>query len=207
MTTSSSAPGWSTARCLLASGLCVFALVSCSSESAEADPKSTPGPTSQPSPSSTAPADSPTIREVVPHYASDLKDLRRLAGLADAVFIGTVSEQAGTFVRYGHTNTRFKVKVQLALKGSPATEVVVEQEGGHDPVKNTTYIVKGDTPLEAGTTYALSAMYRGNENIYSVIPIYGDARLTGEEAKELSAGATPKPVADMREAVAHQIPS
>ncbi|SEA29802.1 hypothetical protein SAMN04488580_102287 [Mycobacterium sp. 283mftsu] len=143
----------------------------------------------------------------MPHYATDVTDLRRLAGLADAVFIGTVSEQAGTFVRSGHTNTQFKVKVQLALKGSPAGDVVVEQEGGHDPVKNVTYVVKGDAPLEPGTTYALYAMYRGKENLYSIIPAHGDARLTAEEAKELSAGTTPKPVADMREAVAHQIPS
>jgi len=133
--------------------------------------------------------------------------LRRLAGLADAVFVGTVSEQDGTFVRYGHTNTRFKVKVQLVLKGSPATDVIVEQEGGRDLVKNITYVVKGDTPLEAGATYVLSAMYRENENLYSIIPIYGNARLTDEEAKELAAGKSPKPVADMREAIAHQIAS
>jgi len=191
---------------LLASGLCLMTLVSCSNDFAAADPTSTASTTSSP-PSATVPVTSAGIREVVPHYATDVTDLRRLAGLADAVFVGTVSEQDGTFVRYGHTNTRFKVKVQLVLKGSPATDVIVEQEGGRDLVKNITYVVKGDTPLEAGATYVLSAMYRENENLYSIIPIYGNARLTDEEAKELAAGKSPKPVADMREAIAHQIAS
>jgi hypothetical protein len=143
----------------------------------------------------------------VPHYATDVTDLRRLAGLADAVFVGTVSGQDGTFVRYGHTSTRFKVKVQLVLKGSPPSDVIVEQEGGRDPVKNIIYVVKGDTPLEAGATYVLSAMYREKENLYSIIPICGNARLTDDEAQGLSAGKSPKPVADVREAIAHQIPS
>lgn len=189
---------------LLLSGLCLVSLVSCGDESASADPTSTAGTTSAPS-SSTVPTASPTIREVVPYYAADLTDARRLAGLADAVFVGTVSEQSDITVRYGQVNTRFKVKVKLALKGSPAGEVVVEQEGGRDSVKNIIYIVKGDAPLEVGATYVFSAMYRDKENLYSIIPVYGNTRLTAEENKQLSAGTTPKRVADVRDAVAHQI--
>jgi len=144
---------------------------------------------------------------VVPYYASDVKDPRRLAGLADAVFVGTVSEQAGFKIRHGQATTHFKVKVLQALKGTPAGEVVVEQEGGRDEKRNITYVVKGDRTLETGTSYILSTKFRDTENIYGVIPVYGNTRLTPDQASELSAGGTPKPVAEMRDSIAHQIPS
>ncbi|MBA0048522.1 hypothetical protein [Mycobacteroides sp. LB1] len=149
----------------------------------------------------------PTLREVVPYYATDIKDLRRLAGLANAVFVGTVSEQSGVIIRYGQANTQFKVKVLQALKGTPASDVVVEQEGGHNDKNNITYIVKGDTPLTVGSTYLFAATYRGDEHIYSIIPVYGDTLLTAEQTSDLQAGKTPQLLADMRDAVAHQIPS
>lgn len=149
----------------------------------------------------------PTLREVVPYYATDVKDARRLAGLAHVVFVGTVSEQSGVIIRYGQANTQFKVKVLQALKGTPGGDVIVEQEGGHDDKKNTTYIVKGDAALTLGSTYLFAATFRDNEHVYSIIPVYGDTLLTTEQTSELRSGKTPQPITDMRDAIAHQIPS
>ncbi|WP_131822168.1 hypothetical protein [Mycobacteroides saopaulense] len=155
-----------------------------------------------------APAgNSPSIREVVPYYAADVRDLRRLAGLAESVFVGTVSEQSGVIIRYGQANTQFKVKVLQPLKGTAANDVTVEQEGGHDEKRNTTYIIKDDTPLKAGGTYLFAATFRENEHVYSIIPVYGNIPLTTEQTSELQSGSPPQPITDMREAVAHQIPS
>ncbi|MFD6196546.1 hypothetical protein ACFWE3_07550 [Mycobacteriaceae bacterium NPDC060252] len=133
--------------------------------------------------------------------------MRRLAGLANAVFVGTVSEQSGVIIRYQQANTQFKVKVLQSLKGAAEGGIIVEQEGGHDDNNNTTYIVKGDAALTVGSTYLFAATYRDNEHVYSIIPVYGDTLLTTEQTSELRAGKTPQPIADMRDAVAHQIPS
>lgn len=200
----------------LLGGVCVITLVSCGSEpatkdhspqSSTASQQSSASPQSSPTAAPTPFDTVPTLREVVPYYATDIKDLRRLAGLANAVFVGTVSEQSGVIIRYGQANTQFKVKVLQALKGTPASDVVVEQEGGHNDKNNITYIVKGDTPLTVGSTYLFAATYRGDEHIYSIIPVYGDTLLTAEQTSDLQAGKTPQLLADMRDAVAHQIPS
>ncbi|TDZ94474.1 hypothetical protein CCUG62472_02669 [Mycobacteroides salmoniphilum] len=190
--------------------MCTLILASCGNDSTTNDhsAKTTEVAPITTSAVSSAPIrDVPSLREVVPYYATDVKDLRRLAGLANAVFVGSVSEQSGVIIRYQQANTQFKVKVLQALKGAPAGDVIVEQEGGHDDKKNITYIVKGDAPLVIGSTYLFAATYRDNEHLYSIIPVYGDTLLTAEQASELQAGKAPQPVEDMRDAVAHQIPS
>ncbi|WP_423488721.1 hypothetical protein [Mycobacteroides sp. PCS013] len=197
-------------RSMLLGSICAVVLASCGNDSTT---EGTPAKTTQVEPITTssvasAPAaDFPSIREVVPHYATDVRDLRRLAGLAEAVFAGTVSEQSGVIIRYGQANTQFKVNVLQALKGTPANTVTVEQEGGRDEKKNTTYIIKDDTPLKVGGTYLFAATYRENERVYGIIPVYGNTPLTDEQTSELQAGKTPQPVTEMRGAVAHQIPS
>ncbi|MGH3726795.1 MAG: hypothetical protein ACRDUS_22020 [Mycobacterium sp.] len=170
----------------------------------------TQSPTSSPVPTSplTGPSGLVVVKEITPTYSTDLSDQRRLAGLADAIFVGTVKEKQGvTLRRVNIAYTRFIVNVALSLKGDASGAVAVEQQGGFDTKSNTRYIVKGDRPLETNDTYIFAAMYREKENTYNVINVYGDIPLTDTEAGAINSGNPPAAIVRMRDSVANQIPS
>ncbi|WP_131822610.1 hypothetical protein [Mycobacteroides chelonae] len=148
------------------------------------------------------------VKEVTPTYGSDLTDQRRLAGLADAIFVGEVKEVRGVILRHADiAYTKFLVNVKLGLKGGVSGVVTVEQQGGFDAKSNTRYIVKGDRPLEVGGIYILAVMHREKENTYNVINLYGDTLLTGADASAVTSDEPPVAVVKMRDAIANQIPS
>lgn len=154
------------------------------------------------------PSRPPIFRESEPRYTTDVTDQRRLAGLADTIFVGTVTGNNG--IRFRHeiiAVTRFSVNVVQALKGNASGVVAVEQEGGHDPQTNITYTIKGDRALAVGASYLFATIMRPKEAVYSVISIYGDTPLTRQEVAAVTTNSPPGAVVRMRESISHQIPS
>lgn len=154
------------------------------------------------------PSRPPIFRESEPRYTTDVTDQRRLAGLADTIFVGTVTGNNG--IRFRHeiiAVTRFSVNVVQALKGNASGVVAVEQEGGHDPQTNITYTIKGDRSLAVGASYLFATIMRPKEAVYSVISIYGDTPLTRQEVAAATTNSPPAAVVRMRESISHQIPS
>ncbi|MEU9807686.1 hypothetical protein [Mycobacterium sp. NPDC050853] len=158
--------------------------------------------------SSAGPSRLVEVKEITPTYRIDLGDQRRLAGLADAIFVGTVKEKQDTIFRHANiAYTKFTVNIMLVLKGGASGAVTVEQQGGFDAKSNTRYIVKGDRPLATGGAYIFVAMHREKENTYNVINMYGDIPLTDAEASAATSENPPVAIVKMRDSIANQIPS
>lgn len=147
-----------------------------------------------------------TVKEVVPHYPFDIGDKRRLAGIADNIFIGKVDSKIDTALHEnGIAYTKFAVDVVGNMKGNASGMVIAEQQGGHYSRTNTIYTVKGDRILSVGNNYLFVATFESRARIYNIVNGYGDIPLTSGEVSAYLAGNPPRSVIDMRDAVANQI--
>jgi hypothetical protein len=111
-------------------------------------------------------------------FVTDFSDRRRLAGFADAVFIGRVGTVTGAKSLSMTPETQFSVTVQRTLKGTVQGSVVVNQEGGQDPRDGSTILFEDDRLLQAGHTYAFAARFNKTENWYTLVPVWGNIDLT-----------------------------
>lgn len=143
-------------------------------------------------------------------YAFDIDDLRRLAGFADAVFIGKVIGQQGSKALNSFPETQFRVEVLSTLKGRVDQTVTVNQFGGVDGRTQQVILDEGDRLIEPGQTYLFVTRYLPSEDWYTAAPIVTSRKLTEREAQ---AAANPRStvgqaelVVDMRAAIVDQIP-
>lgn len=121
-------------------------------------------------PSSTS---APQTIYLEPSWAFDIYDERRVVGAADSVFVGTVNEIVGTVNRTAMPETQFSVTVLSVIKGDLAGNVVVNQQGGYDPVRNQAIYTEGDAPLNTGQSYIFSTVFDPAISAENFIPIVG----------------------------------
>jgi hypothetical protein len=140
------------------------------------------------------------VKRMHASWVTDFSDRRRLAGFADAVFIGRVDAVGGAKSLSTAPETQFSVKVQRTLKGTVKGSVVVNQEGGKDPRDGSTLLYEDDQLLQAGHTYVFAARFNKAENWYTVIPVWGNIDLT-----DLPNSEADRADRDFRTAVARQI--
>jgi hypothetical protein len=140
------------------------------------------------------------VKHMYASFVTDFSDRRRLAGFADAVFIGRVDAVAGTKSPSMAPETQFSVQVQRTLKGAVKGSVVVNQEGGKDPGDGSTILYEDDQLLQPGHAYVFAARFNRTENWYTVVPVWGNIDLT-----ELSNSEAGHAHRDFQTAVTRQI--
>ncbi|MGZ9829987.1 hypothetical protein ACXYTP_24025 [Tsukamurella ocularis] len=134
----------------------------------------------------------------------NIRDLRVLAGYADAIYCARVESVVRT--DSGKPNdpwTVFSVKVFKTLKGEPVSDLIeVRQQGGD--VDGARTRIRSDSLMEVGKTYIIST--RGADN--SVVPVYGHYQLTSDDAERLNTpeGEQPIKVTVMEDAIGNAIP-
>lgn len=88
-------------------------------------------------------------------YAFDVTDRRQVAGFADHVFVGTVTDIVGVDrSRKGPPATIWQVEVAEVLKGSVSGSVRVVQYGAR--IGRSTWVMDGVTPLAVGQVFLLA---------------------------------------------------
>lgn len=114
-------------------------------------------------------------------YATDISDPRKLSGIVDNIFVGTVIKQERTFSRVGNDVwTLFSVQVEENIKGSVDGIVTVNQEGGFDARNSRTVLVDGDSLLISGETYLFATRFHPDGKWHTLAPVYGDVLITSD---------------------------
>lgn len=137
-------------------------------------------------------------RRVQVNFPINIANRQRLAGFADAVFVGKVESVTPGEERYGTPWTAARVKVQKRLKGNPPDTANVEQQGGSDRSTGRLVLVEGDSLIQQGDTYIVAARASKERGSFVVVPVYGLTRL--------EAGNDDQAVKDWEAAVAGAIP-
>ena len=120
----------------------------------------------------------PDRTHVVQWYpVTNLADDRRLAGIAENVFVGRVDEVLR--VREGTVpETEYRVTVLASIKGTLSESVVVNQEGGYLS-DGSAVIMEGDRLLERGASYLFATRRHPDLGFHTLVPRYGDLRMDG----------------------------
>jgi hypothetical protein len=105
-------------------------------------------------------------------YVTDLRDDRRLVGLAANVFVGRVVAQQGTVLLDEFPESQFQVEVLENIKGTLSGKVVVNQQGGKDG--DRLILVDGDPLLRNGQTYLFVTRPFPAKGWHTLVPHYGD---------------------------------
>ncbi len=92
--------------------------------------------------------------QIAPSYAFDVSDRRQVAGFADHVFLGTVTDKAGVDRANGPPKTIWAVEVAQVLKGTVAGSLRVRQTG------TPRWVGDGVTPLSVGGTFLVAVTDR-----------------------------------------------
>lgn len=129
-----------------------------------------------------SPPANPVIKTVQYNSVFDVTDPQRLVGWSDAVFVGKVIEKSGEKSLDGIPETQFKVEVSENIKGTLKGEVTVNQQGGYEG--NNLILIENDKLLEKGETYLFVTKYLEEEGWYTLVPVYGDIRITSESHRE-----------------------
>jgi hypothetical protein len=129
-----------------------------------------------------SPSENPVIKTVPYSNAFDVTDPQRLVGWSDAVFVGKVIEKSGEKSHDGLPETQFKVEVSENIKGTLKGAVTVNQQGGYEG--NNLILIENDKLLEKGETYLFVTKYLKEEGWYTLVPVYGDIRITSESHRE-----------------------
>ncbi|MBY6681865.1 hypothetical protein HQ312_12455 [Rhodococcus sp. BP-316] len=150
-----------------------------------------------------------------PSWAFDIYDQRRVVGAADSVFVGTVNQVIGTVNRTAMPETQFSVTVLSVIKGDLAGDVVVNQQGGYDPVSDQAIYTEGDTPLNIGQSYIFSTVLDTAISAENFIPIVGAVPVDTADVVNLDpelaqrggvAAGLPEEVQEAVSAVENEIP-
>ncbi|MBA4496085.1 hypothetical protein ACFO25_16495 [Paenactinomyces guangxiensis] len=139
----------------------------------------------------------PDQQSVHINMVTDLNDPRKLAGLAENIFVGKVISQAGTKSLSQLPETQFNVEVIQNIKGNLSGTVLVNQQGGYNQDQELV-LVENDPLLKPGHTYLFSTRYLQQEDWHTVIPIHGDVPL--KSTSELQAK-----ILNIKKAVQQQI--
>lgn len=147
-------------------------------------------------------------------FAFDIDDQRKVAGGADAVFVGTVLEQLSSVSRMEpFPETQFSVHVNSVLKGDVTGDITVSQQGGFDPATNTLLLMEDDPLLEVGSAYIFSTNLDPASGWHNVTVLAGHIPVSVDSAERMENGPAargavvdePAPVAEMRESIENQI--
>jgi len=117
-------------------------------------------------------------------WVTDVTDRRRLVGLADNVFVGTVIARREIFSVTGTDRwTRYDVEVTQALKGDLAGSAVVAQEGSPEIADGVWVSTSsGDSPLQPEGHYLLVTLYNAEGDWHAAVPFYGTLRFDSPAA-------------------------
>lgn len=119
----------------------------------------------------------PQVSRVETHDVTDLRDDRKLAGLADDIFVGEVVARAGETTGEGPNEalpeTQFTVEVRRAIKGSLSGQVVVNQQGGFRS-PNDKVLMEGDALVEPGKTYLFVTRTYTEKGWHTLVPVHGN---------------------------------
>lgn len=148
-------------------------------------------------------------------WVIDASNDRELAGFADDIFFGRVTEKVGQTTLGSFPQTNYRVEVLEVLKGSAAGVVAVSQQGGVMP-DGACFRMAGDPDLlEPGKSYLLathgsSAENGGGHLVISAGGGYGKIELpaaAGEESGGILSTATAGELRSrFADAIANQIP-
>lgn len=128
-------------------------------------------------------------------FVTDLSDDRKLAGLANNVFIGKVISKAGDKKLDIIPETQFNVQVLENIKGSLKENIMVNQQGGYDSGNDKKLVLmENDKMIEPGKVYLFATRYNVDENWYTLIPEYGDKVLDNDTKKKEAVGKYKKAV-------------
>jgi len=117
-------------------------------------------------------------------FATDLRDDRKLAGIANNIFIGKVISEVGDKKLDVIPETQFNVQVIENIKGSLNEDITVNQLGGKEDKKIV--LVENDKMIEPGKVYLFATRYNEAENWHTLIPTYGDIALDNDTKKKES---------------------
>jgi len=122
-----------------------------------------------------SPSTQPQERTMEASFVTDVSDDRKLAGIAQNIFIGKVVSEAGT-KKLGRTpETQFNVEVVENIKGNLSGTVVVNQQGGYEnKEKKNKVLVEGDDLLEPGKVYLFATRFHEGEKWHALVPVAGD---------------------------------
>jgi len=142
---------------------------------------------------------------------TDLSDDRKLAGYADSIFFGQVNEELGQSEERGWPETQFSVKILEVLKGSVDGEATVNQQGGFNTRKNSTFRMMGDPELlEPGNSYLFVTRPLVRKGWHTLISGYGDIEIRVSKHATKNEVLGSKHAGELRErftgAVEHQVP-
>jgi hypothetical protein len=142
------------------------------------------------------PADRPSVTttcEIQLDYIVDVADMRQAAGFASNIFVGVVEQDLGT---RSDSATDFVVSAVHNLKGSYSGSIRIRQDGTRDCLAN------GEAILEPGKSYvfAVNDWPEGGANPLIVAYAITPGQLRAAETSDYQG-----PVADMADAVTHQI--
>ena len=142
---------------------------------------------------------------------TDLSNDRKLAGYGESIFFGQVAKELGQSEERGWPETQFSVKILEVLKGSVTGEETVNQQGGFNTRKNSTFRMTDDPNLlEPGKSYLFVTRPLERKGWHTLISGYGniEIRVSKHATKNEVLGS--KHAGELRErftdAVEHQIP-
>ncbi|WP_404459028.1 hypothetical protein [Oceanobacillus kapialis] len=123
------------------------------------------------------------VRNIGATFMANFDNKQILAGSADYLFTGEVTEKLGEVDDFDYPTTQFKVEVSNQLQGKlPSKEVTINQYGGHhtEEVDGETieilYLFEGDPLLETGNQYVFAANKQEDGSIL-LIPLYGNTKV------------------------------
>ncbi|WP_166548251.1 hypothetical protein [Mycobacteroides sp. CBMA 271] len=125
------------------------------------------------------------VVRTAPTYPTDLTDLRKLAGYADAIFVGTVKSTNPADEAHGTPWTVADVETVLNLKGDNAGTVRIWQQGGIREPSGTVVLVGDDELLLKDISYVFATV-RGAEK-QTLIAVYGDVPISADDLARLRA--------------------
>jgi hypothetical protein len=157
------------------------------------------------------PQENTTVNTFAVELPIDGSNYRQLAGFADIIVAGTVTDVTEAGDLYGTPSSRVSIDVKTVLKGPPRLgRIEFLAEGGiaKRDGKVVITIPDGGRPISVGFSYILATRYSAQQHADMLIPLVGQIALSGEEADDLAAtgGSGPGRVSAMRDAVVHQIP-
>ena len=119
--------------------------------------------------------------------------MRKVAGFASNVFVGAVQQDLGP---HDESATDFIVTADHNLKGNYSGQVKVRQDGTRECLAN------GEAILDSGKPYVFAVNDWPQGGVNPLIMAYP---ITPDQRTAASSGDYQGPVAEMKEAVAHQI--
>lgn len=119
---------------------------------------------------------------ISPSHVTDVSNDRKLAGIADNLFVGEVKAQLGNKKLDKVPESQFKVEVIQNIKGTLNGVVTVNQQGGNDD--GSLILVEGDSLLEVGKTYLFATRVNQEQKWNTLVPVYGDILVNNDIKKK-----------------------